>query len=119
MPAVIWAIILAFLSLSAHSLVPHLNWKLIGPDKVAHALSYAVFGALTLRGFRKLRDPYRYAGLVTIMVCSGFGALMEVFQAWMRLGRQFDYHDMAANAIGVFIAYCIFKFILKAKNHGS
>lgn len=120
LPAVIWAILVAFLSLSSVSIVPEFIWSdLIGVDKLGHAVFYSILGLLVFYGFYKHPKRYRYMVLWTVMMCSGFGILMEVLQMWMRTGRRFEFLDILADVIGVLIAYCIFNALVKKNYHGS
>ncbi len=120
LPAILWAVLVAILSLISVSLVPNLSWRgIIGLDKLAHAGCYCILELLVLWGFLSLHRQYRYVGLLTVVSCSAFGIILEILQRWMHLGRQFEYADMVANVTGVFLAYCIFKVILKTKDHGS
>jgi len=120
LPAVIWAVVVAFLSLSSVSIVPKFIWSdLIGVDKLGHVVFYSILGLLVFYGFYKHPKRYRYMVLWTVLMCSGFGILMEVLQMWMRTGRQFEFLDILADVIGVLIAYCIFNAIVKKNYYGS
>jgi len=67
-------------------------------DKAEHAISWAVLtGAGLLLSTRR-----RWAiGLFAF----GFGAVIEVLQATMGLGRDGDWHDLLADTVGIAMAY--------------
>lgn len=120
LPAILWAILLAVVSLMSAAFVSRISWSdLTGMDKVGHLVCYLIFGLLVIYGFfRQSVRPDR-AGIKMVLICILFGVLMECIQLWMHAGRQFEYPDIAANVIGVLIAYCIFIFSLKKKYYGS
>ncbi len=73
-------------------------------DKTAHACEYAVLGLLLLRAFagrRWLSPPF---GLVVLAVSLAalFGVSDEFHQLFVP-GRDFDVHDMVADALGASI----------------
>lgn len=54
----------------------------------------------------------------TVVLCISFGVSMELLQAGMRAGRQFEFPDILANVVGVSVAYVIYHVFLKRKYHG-
>ncbi len=70
-------------------------------DKTAHFLEYAGLGFLLARaiaGRRWLAIPLRYV-VVAAIVAAAYGVSDEVHQLFVP-GREFDPHDMAADAFG-------------------
>jgi VanZ family protein len=67
-------------------------------DKAEHAISWAV---LTGAGLL-LSTKRRWAIGVFAF---GFGAVIEVLQATMGLGRDGDWHDLLADSVGIVMAY--------------
>lgn len=120
LPAVLWAILLAVVSLMSAAFVSRISWSdLTGMDKIGHLVCYLIFGLLVIYGFFRQHRRQKAAGIKMILICVVFGVLMEWIQLRMHIGRQFEYPDIVANVVGVLIAYCIFIFSLKKKYYGS
>lgn len=66
-----------------------------GADKLQHALAFLALTAW----FLALVERSRYAAVVVAMLA--FGALIEVAQRLMPYGRQAEWADMGADALGV------------------
>lgn len=83
--------------------VPHApRFAFAHADKVVHAIMY--FGLACAFYFDRYRYsavcPNRRFGFFVFLFCSTVGALMEVFQAYMGLGRSGDAADFIADAVG-------------------
>lgn len=77
-------------------------------DKVIHVIFYLVMTYLGLHIFKSKT-------LLTFLFCIAFsalyGAFMEIMQAYLDMGRHFDYYDIIANIIGALIGAVLhFKF---------
>lgn len=99
-PAVLlWALILAVLSLVPSSRLPKINsWsELIAADKFAHALVYAIFAVLLYQVLENSRNAPK---IVTVVTAALYGVLMEFLQHFSSTGRAYELADMAANTIG-------------------
>ncbi len=85
------ALLIATLSLLPSSELPDVKFS----DKYQHALAFLLlafwFGSIVVR-----RDFFWIA-----LALLGFGALIELVQGWMGLGRQADLLDLRADAIGI------------------
>lgn len=85
------ALTIAIVCLVPNSKLPDLNVS----DKFEHALAFGMlafwFGSIVVR-----RDFF-WIGLILL----GFGALIELAQGWMGLGRSSDFLDLRADAIGI------------------
>jgi len=98
-PALAW-IALIFL-LSSFSTLPTLqifSWQ----DKLEHAAAFFVLCLLARRAFLHqdaLPRVRENAMLFAVMTASVYGVLDEIHQLYVP-GRQFDYLDMAADAVG-------------------
>jgi len=71
------------------------------PDYIAHAVSYALFGALLVRalaGGSMFRMHWRLVG-PGVMWAAAFGVTDEVHQ-WFVPGRTMSASDLAADAVG-------------------
>jgi hypothetical protein len=85
------ALLIATLSLLPNSELPDVRFS----DKFQHALAFLLlafwFGGVVVR-----RDFF-WLGLALL----GFGALIELLQGWMGMGRQAEWLDLRADAIGI------------------
>jgi VanZ family protein len=93
--------ILLYMTLAPGQDVPGLGaiW-----DKAEHAIAWAV---LTGAGLL-LSTKRRWAIGVFAFV---FGAAVEVLQAIMPLGRDGDWHDLAADSVGIVAAYLVWALL--------
>ncbi len=101
LPSFIAIALLAWLTLSPDPM-PSNKWTFwVGADKMAHAL---MFGGMTVvvlsDAFRRRRLNFF---LLVLIICAGMGsgALIEILQRGMGLGRQAERADFYADAIGV------------------
>jgi hypothetical protein len=69
-------------------------------DKAEHAITWAI-----LTGSGLLLSPRRPRAIVIYSL--GLGAGIELLQASMDLGRQGDWHDFAADSVGVGLALLV------------
>lgn len=81
----------------------------INYDKVVHVIFYLVMTYLLLKSISRNGS---YIILIAIVICSGYGILMEVLQGALDLGRYFDYYDIIANIIGSLIGALIYRFTI-------
>lgn len=80
-------------------------------DKVIHTFLFAVLVFLLSVGFIKQRTfPYlRQNTLSKVIVMSiAYGALIEVLQGVLFVGRSIDFYDAVFNAFGCFVGYGLF-----------
>lgn len=77
-------------------------------DKAAHAIAY---GLLTLIGL--FMSTHRRWLVVLAVWCLGIG--VEIAQSVMALGRQGDWHDAAANSIGIALAFALWAIARRFK----
>lgn len=88
----------AFLGVTVLSIIPTPQIDGLESDKLSHLIAYTVVTlllVLSLSGDRRVPQGLGVALLAVLL----YGALIEVLQHY--IGRQFDFKDMAANAIGV------------------
>lgn len=113
-PALIWAIVILVLSLISANKIPHFAWSdFIALDKVAHIGMYFVFALLLNAGFycsgRKERRVREY-----VLFGALFGLIVEGLQYVSHTGRHFEWADVAANTLGMYLG--VWSFI-KSKNN--
>ncbi|MDE7154371.1 MAG: VanZ family protein [Muribaculaceae bacterium] len=73
-------------------------------DKVAHALMFGLMVLAMLFDYSRKGGTsiYRFA-IISVMVSVAFGALIEILQSNMGLGRSGDWYDLLADAGGALI----------------
>jgi VanZ family protein len=103
-----WTIIMLWLTLTpSKNLPPTPEWKLLSFDTAAHAGIFAVLAVLSWFSLsRQQRWPAlaRHAGMVVLVGCVIFGALIEVVQYSMRLGRNAEWTDLLGDSVGAALA---------------
>ncbi len=106
-PAVIWLIVITFLSTRGTVSMPRFN--LIGADKFGHAAAYGLLVWLILLGMSRVKSANTFDHrLGVFLFATGYGVLMEFVQANFFPGRFFEYDDMLANAIGAAMGWLVF-----------
>lgn len=102
----LWASTLFCLSLTSS---PPQIPGVLGWDKLLHAGVYGVFTVLIAQFLFYIpvhsRNPWWEAGLVAL-VC---GALLEILQLLSGTGRTAEWWDLFADAVGILLAYLIFR----------
>ncbi len=105
---VLYAVALSAVSLLPTEKLPAIpNWSdLFSPDKIAHFGAYALF---TLLLSFELVPRFGGRGLLyAVLLAAAFGALMELLQGAMGVGREADYVDMVANLLGALLGGLFF-----------
>jgi VanZ family protein len=88
---------------------PQIHHGLFGWDKLQHATAYGLLTLLAGRAFRFApgqilrRQPWNCAFLVAIC----FGALLEILQGLMGLGRTAEFGDFLANSCGAGVVWLL------------
>ncbi|MFZ2898402.1 MAG: VanZ family protein [Saprospiraceae bacterium] len=109
LPAIIWSIVIAALSLGSGIQLPSEMWQLLEWDKVGHFGVYAVECFLLLKGFYQIgrRNP-----LPAILLALFFGLTLEVLQYAFFPHRHFEWDDLLANTLGTLVGYGVFKRLI-------
>jgi VanZ family protein len=93
---------IAALSLAPASSVPSTN--ILGMDKVEHAAAYAVLTALSFHMWRSLNIRRSLAFGGSVLLCTGYGVVMEIAQATLTTTRSAEAADALADAVGALFA---------------
>jgi len=98
-PALVWALFILVLSVMPATELPTLHiWE---PDKVLHAICYAILTICVY--FMLRRDDTRGNAVKRILfaclLCILYGICIEIIQRFLP-GRQFDVYDILANTLG-------------------
>lgn len=124
-PGTIWAIIILLLTGLPGSYFPRVVsfWEWLTPDKIVHIGIFAVFTFLILWGYRTqyYESNKRLLFSATVLVIGVlFGALTEIFQATVFIGRHGSFYDFLADSIGSLIGILFFTgFCRKKTTKGS
>src|SRR5690606_19440134 len=104
LPALIWALIVSYFSLTPLNSVPHPDFP--GSDKIYHLGSYAILQLLLFFPVRKNRT----ANLFTILFFLNIllGITMEIIQGTSVEGRTAEMGDILFNTFGAMIIYFFF-----------
>jgi len=96
--------------------VPTPDFKLVAPDKLAHAFMYGVLVWLGLRAFRRYRPQKGFPfikGFGMFIFASAWGTMMEYIQGAYFPSRFFELDDMIANGVGAATGWLLFFFIYR------
>lgn len=103
-----WAVCILLVTLMPAGDVPAVPWAAqLRLDKFVHAFLFGVQGVLlgvALGPWRTWRSPHApllWAMLAAIL----FGALVEVLQEWMQVGRHGELLDLLADALGAMAGF--------------
>jgi VanZ family protein len=112
-PAVCWAFLILILYGTPGDDFPDLeSWNFFRIDKVAHFAVFAIFyvtlKVALLKSGKRIRVGIK-AGLIALV----YGISLEFIQGSVFVGRYFEWSDMLANIIGVFIGDVIFRLIYR------
>jgi len=115
-----WSIIIIILSGIPGNYIPEVlsfrDW--LSPDKLAHVLMFGGFAFLFLNSFRatyrKNKFPVGYI-LLTLLIGTIFGFLMEVLQRHLFIGRNGNVYDLGADFVGLLVGIISFHIFSKIK----
>ncbi|MDO7887459.1 VanZ family protein [Hymenobacter cheonanensis] len=94
----LWVVVMLVLTLTPAQEMPRMpEWKLLSFDTAAHAGVFAVLAGLA---WLWARQRVRYPVSLVLLGCIVFGALIEVLQYAMQLGRHAEWTDLLSDTIG-------------------
>ena len=103
---VLWALIILWLSLTPSP--PQLP-GVLGWDKLLHAGSYGLLTLLIAQYLLLLSVKLGKTGWQAVLPAVCYGALLEVLQFLLQAGRTAEWWDLAADAVGAYLAYLVFR----------
>jgi VanZ family protein len=120
-PAIIWGLIILYLSSNAGIQLPPSFWDFLAIDKIGHLVFYGIFTILIAFGFYKNKKVIRKKELFNALIISSiYGIAMELMQYSFFPNRYFEVLDIIANISGSLMGILFFKHIfLKLGNNGS
>ncbi|WP_051359866.1 VanZ family protein [Adhaeribacter aquaticus] len=98
------------------------EWQLISFYTASHAAVFFLLAILMLRGFTKQKDfafLNQHSVWLTFVVSVLFGAMIELLQSTMGLGRQGDIMDVISNSLGTIAGISLFFPIRRFRLLGS
>ena len=110
--SLIYLTIIAFLSLLPPNDFPELP-LFPGADKVVHTCLYLGLAWLSCWSMHAEHKKIWY--LLIILLSISWGAIMELFQFLMHLGRSFDLYDILGNSVGTLIGVLIYTIMAQMK----
>ena len=110
-PAILWSLLILFLSTTGGINLPSTWWDFISLDKVGHLVVYGLFSMLLLWAFTQNRKLTleKKAVIIALGISIVYGIGMEVIQYTFFPGRFFEIPDIIANIIGSFLGLYLFK----------
>ena len=113
MPAVVVAAGIAVLSLAESTHMPAVQVS----DKLAHGVMYCVLAATLMGGWVHIgRTRWMYY-LLTCVLATSYGTLMEILQRFCTLTRSGQMADLYADAVGALIGVIIVCVIAISRDH--
>ncbi|MDQ4141359.1 MAG: VanZ family protein [Bacteroidota bacterium] len=119
LPALGWGTIILILTLLPPQALPKVpNWNIISVNSLAHLFVFLVWAFLLLDGFaRSSPTPQLRKNriVLTLLLAVSYGALIELLQGLMRLGRQPDIVDIFYNTAGALLGIMLFYLVRRYK----
>lgn len=109
--AILCTLIIGYLSLSDISSFPKLEVK--HEDKLYHVSAYFALNFVWLLAILPFSTKFKRINLMISLGIIVFGIVIEIFQEIFTDYRVFDYYDIAANSLGVFVSYLCFLLLKK------
>ncbi len=112
-PAIIWGLIILYLSSGPGIQLPPSFWDFIAIDKVGHLVFYGVLAFLIAYGFYKIGNQSinKKMLFISLIVSSIYGICLEFMQYSFFPNRFFEILDIIANISGSIIGILFFKYI--------
>jgi VanZ family protein len=106
---VLWAGVILFLSLMPASGLPKNPWfEFFFIDKWVHVFIYALLASLLFYAWRK--NNLESKSIFILLICVGYGLLMEVLQENFTATRHFELLDAVADAGGALSGIFVWRF---------
>ncbi len=113
LPAIIWALVIAYLSTMGGINLPQSLWEIVAVDKIGHFLVYAILVILLLIGLKKSKLDLSTKRVTWVLLsCIGYSIMLEFVQLYFFPHRYFEYLDILANIIGCTLGYLVYKFLI-------
>ena len=114
-----WAILILILCRIPGSNFPKLSFlEWLSPDKIVHLILFGVQSFLLIKGFEKqnrFSSLKQFAPRWGVLLSIFYGALVEVLQTTIFIGRSGDVRDALANAIGALLGLYFYRRFSKVQ----
>jgi len=112
-PAIIWGLIILYLSSGPGVQLPTSLWDFVVVDKVGHFVFYGILTYLIAFGFYKMKNQFipKKALFISLIISSIYGICLEFMQYTFFPNRYFEILDIIANIGGSLIGILFFKYI--------
>jgi VanZ family protein len=118
-----WALVILILCGLPGTSFPRLSFlDWLRPDKVVHLFLFGIESFLLISGFSKQSSyPILNAKskLLGVLIAISYGALVEVLQSTIFIGRSGDIRDALANALGAFLGLVIFNYLQRTRSKAA
>jgi len=116
-PALAWSLIILLLTGLPGDFFPEIStfWDWLSPDKVVHLFIFGMLSFLILFGYRQQYSGSNKNKLVwiAIIVTIFYGALTEILQYYVFIGRSGNLYDALADAVGAVTGWWLFVLVFK------
>ncbi len=118
-PALLWALFILILCGLPGNDIPRLTFlDWMKPDKIVHLVLFGTLSFLLIKAFVE-QTTYpsliQRAKLLSIIIASIYGVVIEVLQETIFIGRTGDVFDALADSVGAFIGLWFFNYWTKRK----
>ncbi len=112
-PAIIWGLIILYLSSGSSIQLPPSFWDFLAVDKVGHLVFYGVLTYLIAYGFYQYKNQSinKKSLFIALITSSFYGISLEFMQYSFFPNRYFEILDIIANISGSIIGILFFKYI--------
>jgi len=117
LPALLWALFILLLCGIPGKDLPDLSFlESLSFDKLFHLILFFILVFLSIRGFKKQISFFlleKHAKLIALSLATFYGALTEILQGTIFIGRNASIYDFFADFTGSLIGVLMFNFIHK------
>ncbi|CAN5628429.1 hypothetical protein BH11BAC1_BH11BAC1_27620 [soil metagenome] len=118
-PAIFWALFILGLCALPGAVIPEmsfLDW--LKPDKIVHLFLFGVLSFLLIKAFNDqvtVEILTEHPKLISIVITSVYGVLIEILQEYCILGRNGDVFDSLADALGAILGLWVYNYWSKRR----
>lgn len=109
LPAIVFAIAILYLAVTS---MPEPPLDVPMSDKIAHFGAFLLLGVLSAVPFRRGGKTFFWAFALPVV----YGVIIEIIQSRVP-GRNAEFTDFVADALGVFVSYIVIVIYLRYKHH--
>ncbi len=107
--SLIWTVIIFLLCCTPGQYIPTTNWlELLSFDKFVHASIFFTLVVLWLIYLYSSNKLIASTKAIVILLCIGYGGILEIMQATIFSHRSGDWLDFIANSVGCLLGWWLF-----------